>query len=184
MLAAEEDIANKIVELAKKKDLTVYQTLNDILTQVLRLEEMGLTLQEVVEERWMLERAQEIGLTFTVEHLLYQIADSSYSQDLEEASTMWSELGYWYGKYFEGKNKDPVKAFSEAMELLTFGISDFSLNKIKDDIVVSCLGERYTPGFTELFSLFIENAIKVFGYNLTEKDTSRGIIRIKLKKGG
>lgn len=182
MLAAEEEIANKIVELAKKRDLTVYQTVNDILTQVLRLEEMGLTLQEVVDERWMLERAQEIGLTFTTEHLLYRIVDASYTQSPEEASKMWTEIGFWYGKYFEGKNEDPVKAFSEAMELLTFGIADFSLSEIKGDIIVTCVGERYTQGFTELFSLFIENAIKVFGYNLIEKDTSRGIIRLKLKK--
>ena len=70
------------------------------------------------------------------------------------------------------------------MELLTFGIADFSLSEIKDDITVTCVGERYTQGFTELFSLFIENAIKVFGYKLVEKDTSRGIIRLKLKKVG
>ena len=98
MLAAEEEIANKIVELAKKRDLTVYQTVNDILTQVLRLEEMGLTLQEVVDERWMLERAQEIGLTFTAEHLLYRIVDTSYTHNPEDASKMWTEIGFWYGK--------------------------------------------------------------------------------------
>jgi len=42
MLAADEDIANKIVEMAKRREWTVYQTLNEILEQALRVDGMGL----------------------------------------------------------------------------------------------------------------------------------------------
>ncbi len=45
MLAAQEDIANRIVDLAQRKDMTVYQTVNDILEQALRVEELGMSLQ-------------------------------------------------------------------------------------------------------------------------------------------
>jgi hypothetical protein len=183
MLAAEEEIANKIVDLAKRKDLTVYQTVNDLLTQVLRVEEMGITLKEVVDERWMLERAREIGLTFTMEHLLYQIADKAFTQDPEEAKDLWTDIGQWYGQYFQTKSENPVQAFTEALDLLTYGISDLSIEKGKgNDIQLSCIGERYTPGYTELFSTFIENAFKVFGYHLNGKETSKGIIRLKFRK--
>jgi hypothetical protein len=182
MLAAEEEIANEIVELAHKKDLTVYQTVNDILTQALRVENMGLTLKEVVDERWMLERAREIGFTFIIEHLLYDIVDTSYNLDAEWATELWSNIGSWYGKFFQTRNEDPISAFTEAMELLTFGISEFTIDRGRNSISLSCIGERYTLGYTKLFSLFIENAFKVFGYNTASKETSKGIIRLKFDR--
>ena len=64
MLAADESIANKIVEMAKRRELTVYQTVNDVLEQAVRADEMGLSLIEVVDEREMLEKAKKMGFTF------------------------------------------------------------------------------------------------------------------------
>ena len=60
MLAAEEDLANKVAELAEKRGLTVYQTVNDILEQAIRAEEQGLNLKEVVDRRGDMERAREM----------------------------------------------------------------------------------------------------------------------------
>ena len=103
MLAAQEDIANRIVDLAKRKDMTVYQTVNDILEQALRVEEVGINLKQVVDERWMLERAKETGFTFTVEQLLYRIVDEAYDSDKEKFTDIWREIGHWYGKYYQAK---------------------------------------------------------------------------------
>ena len=64
MLAAEEDLANKVAELAEKRGLTVYQTVNDILEQAIRAEKQGLNLKEVVDRRGDMERAREMGLTW------------------------------------------------------------------------------------------------------------------------
>ena len=107
MLAAREDIANRIVELATRKDMTVYQTVNDILEQALRVEELGLTMSQVVDERWMLERAKETGFTFTIEHLQYLVVDAAF----EENKKKWeAELDaekkaeeYWAAKIAEKK---------------------------------------------------------------------------------
>jgi len=96
MLAAQEDIANRIVELAKRKDMTVYQTVNDILEQALRVEELGMSLGQVVDERWMLERAQETGFTFTIEQLLYRIVDEAFDSNREKLTEIWREMGHWY----------------------------------------------------------------------------------------
>ncbi len=57
MLAADEDIANKIVEIAKRRGSTVYGTLNEILQQALRADEMGLNLSYVIENRQKMEKA-------------------------------------------------------------------------------------------------------------------------------
>jgi hypothetical protein len=181
MLAADEKLANKVAELASRRGLTVRQTVNDILEQALSVEEAGISLKEVVEERWMLEKAQEIGFTFVPERLLYQVVDAAYGQGGKQLSENWRGVGRWYGKYFSAKTDKPLDAFKEAMGLLTFGASGFSLEKQKDDrLAVTCVSERFTEGFTEVFSLFIEGVLEVLDYEVSDREVSKGIIKLKL----
>lgn len=182
MLAAQEDIANRIVELANRKDMTVYQTVNDILEQALRVEEFGMSLRQVVDERWMLERAQESGFTFTVEQLLYRIVDEAYESDKENYTKIWREMGHWYGKYYQAKHDEPLAAFKEALELFTLGTSEYNLENTNRRLTFSFIGEKLTPGYIELFSVFIEELLSVFGFKLKEKEINRGIIKLEMDR--
>ena len=183
MLAADEDIANKIVEMAKRREWTVYQTLNEILEQVLRVDGMGLFLADVVDEREMLEKAKKMGFTFTIENLLYDVVDMAYNKDKKRISEMWLETGRWYGKFFSSRSDDGVNAFAEAMNLLALGNSVFKIEKGKGNSVsVSCVGERFTPGFTEVYSLFMEGVFEALGMDLINKENSDGIIRLRFQK--
>lgn len=182
MLAAEEDLANKVAEIAEKRGLTVYQTVNDILEQALLAEKQGLNLKEIVGSRGDLEKAREMGLTFTVEHLYYQVVDVAYGEDKEKIKDLWREMGFWYGKYFQNKGSEPEKKLTEALRFLTHG-SQFTAEKGKSsELKVSCINERYTRGYTEVFATFIEAAFQVLGYKTAENEASRGIIHIRLVK--
>jgi hypothetical protein len=182
MLAAQEDIANEIVELAKRRDMTVYQTVNDILEQAISVDKMGFTLEEIVEERWMLERAREIGFTFTIEHLLYQTVDLAYNENAEKFIQIWREMGNWYGKYFYAKHEDPIEAFKAALELFTIGSADYNMYAKNRIISISFLGEKLTPGYTKLFSEFLETLFEVFGYKLKNKEMRKGILNMELRR--
>lgn len=183
MLAADEDIANKIVEMAKRREWTVYQTVNEILEQALRADGMGLFLADVVDERETIEKAKKMGFTFAVENLLYDVVDMAYTKDKKRLSEMWLEVGRWYGKFFSSRADDGVDAFSEAMGLLTLGNSVFTIEKGRGNSVsVSCVGERFTPGFTEVYSLFMEGVFEALGMELVNKENSDGIIRLRFQK--
>jgi hypothetical protein len=182
MLAAQEDIANRIVELAQRKGMTVYQTVNDILEQALRVEELGMSLRQVVDERWMLERAQETGFTFTIEQLLYRIVDEAYESDKEKYIEIWREMGHWYGKYYQAKHETPLEAFEEALQLFTLGTSEYNMEANNRDLTFSFIGEKLTPGYIELFSIFIEELLAVLGYKLKTKEINRGIIKLEMTR--
>ena len=182
MLAAQEDIANRIVELATRKDMTVYQTVNDILEQALRVEGIGLSLKQVVDERWMLERAQEIGFTFTIEQLLYRIVDAAYEEDQERFTGIFKEMGHWYGKYFEAKHAEPVNALRDALELFTLGNTEYSLEETPRRLKLSFIGERLSPGYTELFSVLMEELLLVLGFKLNGKELRKGILNMEFRK--
>jgi hypothetical protein len=182
MLAAQEDIANRIVDLAKRKDMTVYQTVNDILEQALRVEELGMSLRQVVNERWMLEKAQETGFTFTIEQLLYRIVEEAYQENSEKSAEVWKEMGHWYGKYYEAKHDEPIEAFREALELFTMGTSEYTFENGNRQISFSLIGERLSTGYLELFSYFVEELLLVLGFNLNGKEIKPGIIKMELRQ--
>lgn len=182
MLAADEDTANMVVEMAKRRGSTVFQTVNDILEQALRADGMGLALKEVLDRRWMLERARQVGLTFTVERLLYDVVDVAYDHAKKQLSQMWLEMGRWYGKYFSNKGEDSIGAFRDALELLTLGTSEFALEEDRGAISIACVGERFTPGFTDVFSLFIEGVFEAFGFRRSSREVSKGIIRLRFER--
>ncbi len=180
MLAAQEDIANRIVELAKRKDITVYQTVNDILEQALRVEELGMSLGEVVDDRWMLEKAQETGFTFTIEQLLYRIIEDTYKENPEQSSKIWKETGHWYGKYYEAKHEEPVEAFKDALELFTLGTSEYTFDNGDRRVSLSLVGEKLSEGYLEMFSLFVEELFHVLGFKLNGKEIKSGYIKMEL----
>jgi RimJ/RimL family protein N-acetyltransferase len=181
MLAAEEDLANRVAELANKKGLTVYQTVNDILEQALRGEKAGVNLREALDRRDDMKRAREMGLTFTPEHLYYQVVDLIYGQQKDRVLDLWREMGLWYGKYFQGKG-EPEKSLIDALAFMTHG-GEFKLDKNKgEELIISCINDRYTQGYTEAFSGFMEMAFQVLGYKSLEREASRGIIKLRLTK--
>jgi len=47
MLAANEVIANEIVKLARKRNITIYNAVNEILSQALKAESVGYSLTEL-----------------------------------------------------------------------------------------------------------------------------------------
>jgi hypothetical protein len=183
MLAADAKLANKIVDVAKRRESTVYKTVNDILEQALRADQMGLSLGEIVDEREMLKKAQELGFTFSIEQLLYDVLDLTYSRNSKKLAEMWMETGRWYGQYFKNKSNNSLNAFVEAMGLLSLGNSVFNIEERRGGIFrVTCVGERFSQGFIEVYSLFIEGVFETFDMMLENKENSEGIIRLRFRK--
>jgi len=183
MLAAEEHIANRVAELAKRRGTTVFQTVNEMLEHAVRIEEMGIPLKEVVDEREVLEKARKLGFTFAIERLMYELIDLANLRAKDKTSEIWLETGRWYGKYFSSRSKDGIKEFKEAMELLSFGNSEFELKENRSgEISVACVGERLSLVYSDLLSKFMAGVFEAFSYRPIEKEISKGVIRLKFEK--
>ena len=182
MLAADETLANRVVDIAKRREQTAYQTVNSILEQAIKADSMGLALEDIIDNREMIERAKSMGLTFTVERLLYQMVDIAHNSSKKKIEELWLETGRWYGKYFSTKKQDPIIAFKEAMGLLNLGDPVFTIENGKTKkLQISCVGERFSEGFTEVLSLYIEGVMESLGYKRNGKNNSKGIIRLTFK---
>jgi len=186
MLAADEELANRIVEVAKRRGSTVYGTVNEILEQALRADGMGLILSDIIDTREKLEKAKSMGFTFTIEKLLYEVVEMAAEKDNGDLEKIWLETGRWYGQYFADKGGDPLDSFREAMELLALGNPVTRVEKMNGGrLSVSCVGEMFTDGFTKMQGQFIKGVVEAMGWNLVEeenKHTSKGIIRFTFEE--
>ncbi|MGQ9680058.1 MAG: hypothetical protein ACUVV4_04765 [Candidatus Bathyarchaeia archaeon] len=179
MLAARADLADKVYEIAMRKG-TLYDFVNDILEQAVRADAMGLTLREVVDERWILKDARDAGFIVFPERLVYGLIEKACKTPKRELQSLWYETGEWYGKYFA----DP-KRFGEVMSRLLWDASEFRISKEdKDALRLTCLSSKFSESHTDLFGKFLEGAFNALGYEKESGEFFKGIINLRFKKKG
>ena len=182
-LAARKDFVVKVRDIAKKKNQTIYALVNEALEQLLRAEEMGISLPEIVDGYYFFHLAKESGFTLTNEDLLFYMLDKVFEEDSKSLTDMFYQTGEWLGKYckvrFSGANQ--LLTIEKMVQNLFREITDFDITKNSDEILVQCIGSRIPKSYTTLLSTFIEGIMHTFEYSTIKKDMSKGSISLKFR---
>jgi hypothetical protein len=177
MLAARLDLADKISVIAARRG-KLYDYVNDVLEQAIRAEDLGLTLRDVLDDRWMIKSMRDAGFTVVPEKIMYDLTESAYKRvGKEKMSGLWYETGQWYGRYYEDLRK-----FETAVKRYFWDVSEFKISEEGRDLVLTCLSSRFSATYTELFSKFLEGALDALGYGLTQGEVSKGIVNLRFVK--
>jgi len=183
MLAAREDLVDQILEIAKYKNLTVFGMVNDALKQIIRADEIGLSLKDIIDQYEAIKMAREAGFILTVESLWYDVVNRAYQRDSDKMLKKWYDAGQWYGKYYVVKSQqDPIKAFKRDADMSIWDVNELSVIDNGENVLVRCISPRFPLSYTKLFSFFLEGAFNVFGYECFDRDVSKGVIRLSFKK--
>jgi hypothetical protein len=172
LLAARLDLADKIAALALRKG-TLYDYVNDLLEQAIKIESMGLSFREIVDEMSIFQGAKDVGFVLIPEVLVNGLAKKAYDKDDKTLNTLVFENGQWYGKYYGDLNR-----FTEIMDKYLWSASEFEVKKSGKDKILTCLGSRFSEEYSRLLSSFFEGAMDSLGYETKSRDISKGIIRI------
>lgn len=181
MLAAREDLVDRISEIAKKRG-TLYDFVNEILQEAIRADSLGVSLREVIDERGVLRDARDSGFILVPARLWYDLVDRAYAYLGEDwMRDLWYECGQWYGKYY-----GDLDTFSAAVKRLFWDLSEFDLSVEKEYLVVRCIILNSSYSHAYLLGKFIEGALDIYGYELQSEDVSRGVVnqRFRRKVGG
>ncbi len=183
-LAAREDLVGGVSSIAKDRHLTLYGVVNEALQQVIRVEAMKRTLNEVVDEYMVVKTAKETGSIIVAEELLHPIVEKAYAREREPILKAWYEQGLWYGKIFPTQfpNQDPLRVLEKVMQTLIWGTSDLAVSRERDGPVLRCIGPRFSQAYTVLLATFLEGMIHAQGYQTMNKDVSRGVILITFSR--
>jgi len=184
-LAAREDLVEKIKNLAKKKNLTLYALINETLEQVLKAEEAEKTLAEIVDEYQTLKMVKEAGFILTPSNLIYPILEKTFKDEEKNLTKIWFENGEWFGKYCKTMfpNQNHQKFLEKILNTIFWDLSDCTINQNNnDEISIKCVSSRYTSSYTHLLVSFILGMMKPYNYQPIKKDVSRGIVALTFKK--
>jgi len=181
MLAAREDLVDKISEIARKRG-TLYDYINETLQEAIRADSLGLSLKEVIDDRWIVEVAKDAGFTLVSERLWFDVIERAYQRlGRRWMENLWYEAGQWYGRYY-----GDLKRFEDVMKKLMWGLSEFEISSEDGNLIVRCISPKFSHSHSQLFSKFLEGALNVLGYEFVGGDVLKGVINLKFRelKGG
>lgn len=178
LLAAREDLAERIAEIASRRRWTLYEFVNELLEEAIRADEMGVSLREVIEERGILRDARNSGFLLVPARLWYDMIDRAYAElDRGWMGDLWYECGQWYGKFY-----GDLRKFSESLKRLFWDLSEFDPSFEGDILHVRCILLNLSLPYAELFSRFIEGALEPLGYKLVSRDVSKGAVSLRFTR--
>jgi hypothetical protein len=111
MLAARDDLADKVSKIAENKGFTLFAMVNTLLDLAIEVDKKGTSLEETVASYETIKSMRESSFTLMLESLLYETAEMAYSHSKEKTLTMWFEAGVWVARqYLTRGSKDPFVA--------------------------------------------------------------------------
>jgi hypothetical protein len=173
LLAARLDLADKISELALNRKGTLYDYINEILEQTIKIESMGLSLKEISNEMSVFKGAKDVGFVLIPEVLVIGLTKKAFEKDDESLKRLFFENGQWYGEYYGS-----IGLFTEIMKKYLWSASEFDIKKTGKNVVLSCLGKTFPESYSELLGYFFEGAMDSLDYCVKSKNVSKGIIHI------
>lgn len=177
MLAAREDLVDRISEIARKRG-TLYDFVNEILQEVIRADSLGVSLRDIIDERGILKDAKDSGFTLVPARLWYDLVDKAYAHfGGDWMKDLWFECGQWYGKYYGDLDR-----FSAAVRRLLWDLSEFDLSVEGEYLAVKCIILNSSYSYADLFSKFIEGALNTFGYEPISEDVSKGVVNLRFRR--
>jgi hypothetical protein len=181
--AAREDLLEEMNVIAKENELSLYRFVNEVFELNLKVNELGISLRELIFSRRLLNDARENGFTLGLESLWYEMAELAYNNSKKKALESWNHAGVWLAKrYATAEIENPFEKFKTDLQDFTWNVPELDLTQQGERLIVRLVSPRFTESYTELFSAFLEGAVKTFGYEIDAKEVSRGIIRLEATK--
>jgi len=179
-LFAREDLANRLSVIAKQHGYSLYNLVNEILELAIRAEDESINLRKIFEESRILKTAKREGFILGLENLWYDISELAYEKARDEAIKRWYEAGVWLAKrYATAGTEKPFEAFKRSLEAYTWNVPELKIIEEENNVSIRMISPRFTESYTILYSAFLEGALKTLGYEISEREVSTGMIRLK-----
>jgi hypothetical protein len=171
MLAAREDLADKVSKIAASKGFTIFGMINNLLELAVSVEGMGISLEEAVDNYELIKAVRSASFTLVLESLLYDTAEIAYERAKDKTLKTWFEAGVWVGRQYITRGvEDPFTAVRRDLKAFSWNIPEFTMERLEKEVSVRVLSPRFSESYTLLFNRFLEGILEAFGYDVTFKE--------------
>jgi len=185
MLAAREDLADKLSKMASSRGFTLFSMMNNLLELAVSVDAMGISLEEAVDSYQMIKSVRNASFILVLESLMYDTAEMAYQKSKDKALKTWFDAGVWIGTQYASRGaEDPFIAIRRDLKAFSWNTPEFTLERKENEASVRVLSPRFSESYTLLFNRFLEGILEAFGYGVTYKEVGRGNIRLEATKKG
>lgn len=183
LLAVRGDLAQKVIEIANSKGMTVYSFTNEVLHQAVRAEGMNRSLQDIVERFRLLEIERDSGAVFATKDVLSFMEEKLFPQEKENLLKRSYESGRWYGKYLQIKfhNGEPLDMLEKLLDVRSAS-SEIRLFRNGDQLSLTRLCPNDSLEHTQIVSKYLEGIMNSFSYETEKNDVSKGLIVLEFER--
>ncbi len=185
MLAAREDLADKVSKIASSRGYTLFSMVNNLLELAVIVDAMGISLEEAVDNYRIMKAVKNASFTLVLESLLYDTAEMAYQKSKEKALNTWFDAGVWIGRQYISRGaEDPFMTIRRDLTAFSWNTPEFTMERRENEVSIRVLSPRFLESYTLLFNRFLEGILEALGYSITYKEVGRGNIRLEATKKG
>ncbi|MEM3366548.1 MAG: hypothetical protein QXM93_09045 [Candidatus Methanomethyliaceae archaeon] len=177
-LAAQENLADRINEIAKEHGRTVFSIVNEALSAFIRANEWGKDLTTIIEDAKILEIARNSGMVLIPEPLHERLMEStSFDSKMKD---YWRSSGIVFGRYLDLNNIRDLKKVERILREVVGVNPDISISNER----LVCISPRLGEKRSEAVAIFLEGVMNSMGLGIASREVSKGIIVLKFKQEG
>jgi hypothetical protein len=185
MLAARDDLADKMGKIAENRGFTLFGMLNDLLSLAIKADSMGISLKEAVDAYELAKEVRDASFTLVLESLLYDTAEIAYEKATEKTLKIWFDAGAWIAQRYIARGvADPLSAYERELKVFGWNIPGIFMERSKKSVSFRILSPRFSEAYTILFNRYLQGILAGSGYEVTFNEVGRGNIRLEAVKRG
>ncbi|MCW4007000.1 MAG: hypothetical protein NWF04_10500 [Candidatus Bathyarchaeota archaeon] len=185
MLAARDDLADKIGKIAARRGFTVFSMVNDLLDLAIKVDSMGVSLKDAVSAYELAREVKEASFTLVLENLLYDTTQLAYDVAADQTKQIWFNSGVWVAQRYLARDvDDPIASFERELKAFGWNIPQVNVERSGNMVSARILSPRFSESYTILFNRYLEGFLTTLGYELTFNEVGRGNIRLEAVKRG
>lgn len=183
MLAARDDLADRIGKIAEKRGFTLFGMLNDLLDLAIKADRMGISLKDAVDSYELAKEVRDASFTLVLESLLYETAEIAYQRETEKTLQTWFDAGVWIAQRYLARGvKDPLGAYERELKVFGWNLPGVTMERSDKEVSFRILSPRFSEVYTLLFNNYLQGILDGLGYVVTFNEVGRGNIRLEAVK--
>jgi hypothetical protein len=183
MLAARDDLADKIGKIAERRGFTLFGFVNDLLDLAIKVDAMGVSLKDAVDSYELAREVKDASFTLVLESLLYDTSQIAYEKASEKTLKAWYDAGVWIAqRYIARGEKDPIATYEKELKVFGWNIPGINVEYSGRSVSFRILSPRFSEAYTLLFNRYLQGILSGSGYEVTFNEVGKGNIRLEALK--
>jgi superfamily I DNA/RNA helicase len=181
LVVVRSDILERIQEIARKENKTLFAIVNEILQDALTANESRATIGDLARFYQLMKVEKDSGAFIMPADLLLKLIRRSHYN--EELKSEWFLAGEWYGKYLTAKFERPLEVLPSLLSTCLWHLSEVKVEtRTEGKTFVNIIAPNIDQQFLELTGKYLEGVMNALGYRAVKSDIVRGVAILEFLK--